>query len=170
MGLFNADIEVRIVLEGCPERGVDALDFRRVRGLPERLDNRMFVRIHGEVSESDYRALLSAGWAADMDSGGGGWIRRNSLRREYDPIASYGHYATVAVRPDHSPVELACLALRACAREQKWSELDGGRMLRELERIDAALRELDAQRAVLVAERERVDTERLGLLAQLDEV
>lgn len=156
MGLFGASINVRIQIEGCPEHGIDALDWRRACGLAERLDNRADVVLEGQISESDYRALVAAGWGYDTRTDGSSWVTRNSLRREYDPTATYGHCAVVAVRSDHSPVELACLALRACAREQRRRDLGVPDIEREIERLTAQIEESSAAVCKLEEERARL--------------
>lgn len=147
MGLFRVSIKVRIGIVGCPERGIAALDWRRERGLSERLDNRADVELDGDISESDYRALIDAGWGYDTYGDGSSCVARNSLRQEFDPVSSYGYRAMVAVRPEHSPVELACLALRWCARQQRRCDLGITDIEREIARLTI---QLDKSRAANV--------------------
>lgn len=118
--LFNANIRVRVVIEGCPERGVEALDWRRTRGLTERLDNRHDVSIQHAIDEASFRALVAAGWYASTHTDGSATVDGNRLRQEYDPAysSSYGHCATIPVEPGDTCVDIACRALVACAREQ----------------------------------------------------
>ena len=117
MGLFYAKIGVRIRIEGCPESGIPALEYRRAHGLAERLDDRSDVSIDGEISEDEFRALVTAGWKAS-NRDGAQVIHFCGLEREYDPTSTYGHAAVMPVSATDTPTNLACRALVLCASQQ----------------------------------------------------
>ena len=163
MGLFTARLRVRIVAAGCPERGVEALDWRRAHGLSDRLDNRCDVTIEDGITEAEFRALVTAGWGVSYDTAGGGCVNRDWLEPKWSPMASYGHCATIEVTPAKSAVDLACEAMRACAREQKRDECGASKLEGEIARARARLDELGRERHAL-----EVDIERLR--GQLDAI
>jgi hypothetical protein len=120
MGLFHAQISVRIRIDGCPESGIPALEYRRAHGLAERLDDSADAKINGEISEAEFRALVAAGWKAS-DRDGAQVIHFCGLEREYDPTSSYGHAAVIPVSATDTATELACRALVLCAaQESAW--------------------------------------------------
>jgi hypothetical protein len=139
MSLFSACISVRICILGCPASGLPALDWRRARGLPERLDNRHDVTILGEVSEEDFRRLVSAGFLASGSTDGSMTVARTALGQAYCPLTTtwHGHCALIPVAPEDDAVTLACRALRACSREQR--------------RHDIGADQLESERAALLA-------------------
>jgi len=50
--LFRANIgTIRCAIRGCPAEGPEALDFRRARGLEERLDNRLEAAVQADLDE-----------------------------------------------------------------------------------------------------------------------
>ena len=130
--LFHAQLAVRVKIAGCPDQGLDALDWRREHGLPDRLDNIVPVRVKGEIEENEFRALLKAGYRAHYYAGGG-HVQLIDLPTKHNPDEGcfYGHYATVPVHPEDSAIDLACRAFRSCAREAALDAAGGETKLRE---------------------------------------
>lgn len=145
--LFFATLHLRIKILGCPESGIPALDWRRAAGLPERLDNEYPVSIEGQVSETDFRRLVSEGYKAFAMDDGSRRLSFVDLDTEFDPLrrSSYGHYATIEVSVADTPVDLACKALAACRREQLERHLDAPALRRERAELLARVSELNEQ-------------------------
>ena len=65
--MFTAHICTDVIIAGCPEAGLAALDWRRAHGFTDRMDNRIPVEVKGEITETDFRALVGAGWRFSTD-------------------------------------------------------------------------------------------------------
>lgn len=144
--LFHIDITCRIIISGCPESGLPALDFRRANGLPERMDNRNDVTLKGDITEPEFRRLIAAGWRAWAQTDGSAIIHESDFRltNYFRPDQSYGHCATISVSKDDTAIDLLCRAHESCAREKRHYDA-GVPDLRD--RANQLLRELDEVRA-----------------------
>jgi hypothetical protein len=135
---------IRIEIEGCPKHGFEALDFRTKKGLPVDLTNRMVVKI-GDVTEQEARALVAVGFRLEAS---GTLYAPPKLDHKLDPCdtAQWGHYATISVNKEDSPVTLAIRAVKACFVKQARAKIgadelekERGELLARVEEIDAAL-------------------------------
>lgn len=135
---------IRIEIEGCPKHGFEALDFRVQRGLSAELTNRMVVKI-GDVTEQEARALVAVGFRLEAS---GTLFAPPKLDPKFDPCdtAQWGHYATIRVNKEDSPVTLALRAIKTCLVDQARAKIgadelekERGELLARVEEIDAAL-------------------------------
>jgi hypothetical protein len=146
MSMFRSDIKMTVAIEGCPLKGLPALDWRRERGLPDRLDNRHEIAVVGDVSEEAFRALVGAGWSASSwRPDGSHCICMAGLRCEFSP--ELGYIATIPVAATDEPHALAARALVAARRAQRESDIGAPALREERATLVARIAEIDAQLA-----------------------
>lgn len=60
--MLKIKVETYVLIMGCPQDGLPALDYRREHGLPERMDNRYPISCEIADDETLYRLLVAAGY------------------------------------------------------------------------------------------------------------
>lgn len=169
--LIRANLTVRIHLSGCPERGLEALAWRRERGLSERMDHEYNVTLERAVTEEECAQLLAAGALMSYYTDGTACVDHSSLPREYDPLTcvSYGHWATIDVSKEDGDIALVVRALASCRQQHDSHQAEmAARAKAEEDRLarDAAERR-DALLAmlprILAGEGTMVDTYRVSI-------
>jgi hypothetical protein len=146
--ITSAKLTVRIKIAGCPERGLEALAWRRERGLSERMDDRHDVSIDRPITEAEFQALLAAGGHASYFTDGSASVAYVDLAQEYSPIANYGHCATIEVVSGESDVDLIVRALAACKRQQAEGQ-ERARVRAESEAADKEAQKAKAREELL---------------------
>lgn len=107
--MFKAKFDMHVKIEGCPESGLAALDYRREHGLNERGDNLIRIVLNWSIPEADFRRLVEAGYMSRSDSDGSLEVSEylpGINTRSCQPADSYGWRATVTVLPSSTPIEL----------------------------------------------------------------
>jgi len=128
--MFSIQLDTVVTISDCPKSGLDAIDWRRAHGLPERHDNEQRLAWSGEDEEA-FRAAIRAGMRFDSHADGsatvnakvhGGWP---TIRGGYTYSQDNGLHATVdyCVVAAHLQAPTAQTArdviLAVCARTQE---------------------------------------------------
>ena len=147
MTQFFARIQTYVKIAGCPKSGLEALDWRRLNGFSDRMDNHIPIDISGMINEGDFRRLAQAGWNVSTDSEGNGHIDDfiPDHWNEFHPCGHYGWRATVNADPGMPEVDLACLA----ALEARRKKAGVPEMQRQLADLETQVSELKAKIAAL---------------------
>lgn len=150
--MFAVKLESKVRINGCPERGLEALDWRRAHGLADRHDD--VVHVAGEWDdESLFRALAEAGYTPERYTDGSAKIVLSGIGASGWPPAgdtrhgsAYGWYAAVPVDvvrsfvaspdPDSALDLLLAIAAASRARDEERKRADAERAAE-----DAASRE-----------------------------
>lgn len=96
--MFAVSINRSVVIEGCPKEGIEAVDFRRQHGLPERPTNKEEVNFTA-TDESLFRRIQASGlepdYQADYDFRFSTWAATHPFRvDDYKyPDSEAGHRA-----------------------------------------------------------------------------
>lgn len=142
--MFKAKFDTYVKIQGCPEDGLAALDYRREHGLEERGDNRVPIKLEGPIEEADFRRLAAAGYHISSYTNGTleveGWLK-DINERSFQPLDSYGWRPSVDVQPDSTLVELLIAGSHAAYAAFAKSQDERNQRDIEIARKDAANKE-----------------------------
>jgi hypothetical protein len=140
---------IRVEIEGCPQRGFEAMDFRTQNGLSAELTNRMVVKI-GDVTEQEARALVKVGFRLEAS---GTLYAPPKLDPKFDPCdtAQYGHYDRIKVDKEDSPVALALRAIKTCLVDQARDKIGADELEKERDSLLGQVAEINDKLAGVYA-------------------
>lgn len=144
--MFSVKLTLRTVIAGCPDSGLEALDWRRKHNLPERCDNRYTIEIKSDdYPEAHFRQLVDAGFKPRVSAHGDISIQETpgALGHSFDPDmnAVYGYCAVISPEDvNGSLADAACSALRSAFRAQTLEKAGGEKALvSEAEKLTAEM-------------------------------